>query len=248
MSRGTQWDSLEFNGSDEYYEAMLPDFQSLETWGEDEQDDVKDQNEEDEWRGWDLNLKERTQQLINDLMSMYGSKVEQVYNMGWKLHDLRGVTSCNFEETVEESLPFSYSTACNYMNVALRFNSAADAALFDSKVMYAMATKSFPERVRRNMISRAKEGNTVTLKEVCDARDQVRREAACWAGEDSGPIEFEKTPYMELLERIRASLEDITAEVEEFPLPEELSKIERFRKADVWILLDELVKIFDPDD
>ncbi|BDQ38753.1 hypothetical protein SYK_31130 [Pseudodesulfovibrio nedwellii] len=238
MNRGTQWGKLEFNESDEYYEAMLPDYQLLEKW---------DEEHEGGGQVWSFSLRQLTQQIEDELMSMWKSKVELVYDIGLKLHQFRSVLSYRFEESVNERLPFSYSTACNYINVFKRFDSAQDAALFDSKVMYAMATKNFPYEVRKDMISRAKKGEVVTLEEVRDARDAVRREAASGMNEESNPIEPNKTPYMDLAERIKSSLEDIVSEVEEFSFPDALSENEEWSQLAVWSLLEELGKVFEPD-
>jgi len=128
MNRGTQWGKLQFNGSDEYYEAMLPDFQLFEEW---------DEEGRGEWRIGALSLSQLAKVIEEELMSMWMSKVELVHEIGQKLYEFRSVLSGHFEKTVEERLPFSYSTACNYINVFKRFDSAQDAALFDSKVMYA---------------------------------------------------------------------------------------------------------------
>lgn len=242
MGRGKQWNELELGGSDAHYEAMLNDFQFFENW------ETEQEAQAAEWGGWSYSLKDRIQQLKDELESMWKSKIELTYDMGWRLIALRSVLKWKFKDTVEECLPFSFSTACNYINVASRFDSAADAALFDSKVMYAMATKTFPYKVRKDMILRAKKGEVITLEEARNARDQAKREAACGADEESTPIDFEKTPYMEMADKVKATLEGIISEVEAFAVPADLSTNEKWRRDAVWVLLDKLVNIFDPDD
>lgn len=250
MDRGKDWGELEFNEDDTFYEEMLSDLALLENESEEVVEGEVDE-EKGEQKIWlASNLKTRIRQIEEDLMGMWRSKVELAFEMGLKLHDFKGALSGGFKKAVNERLPFSYSTAISYMNVAERFKSAEEAALFDSKVMYAMATSQFPWRVRDEMVSKAKDGEIVTIEEVREARDEYkeRREAASGIDDDTEVIEFKKTQCVEMMEHVKDSLEGIVSEVESTPWPEELSITEKGHQYTIWTLLERLAEVFEPED
>lgn len=247
MPKGKDWGELEFNKDDKSYEADLSNWTLLENRTDEDEFDGKKGKQK---AGWDNYLTTKIQEQIEDLKMMWGSRTELTFDMGLKLLELSGLLSGNFKRTVNECMPFSYSTAISYMNVAEKFDSAEEAALFDSKVMYAMTTSQFPAQVRDEMIFRAKEGEVITIDEVREARDKEkkRRETASEIDDNSEVIEFEKSPCTEMMEHIKESLKGIISEVENIPWPDELSITEESHKIAIWTLLEKLADVFEPED
>jgi len=239
------WDDLNFSESDEFYEAMLPDFHLLDSDSIIHEEELDEPIVKEKVKLTGINS--RVQEIEESLRKMWKSKIEFAFKIGLGLVDLRAILRGDFKRTVIERLPFSYSTAANYINVAETFRSAEEAALFDSKVMYAMATKTFPSKLRQEMIAAARKGKIYTIEEVRETREELkRREAELLDEGDAKPITFSKSEYVEFTERVIGVLEDIVSEIGTISCPEEPTRTEKWNQHIVWDLVEKIAEAFKP--
>lgn len=178
--------------------------------------------------------------LEREIVSLWKSKVENVWEIGKRLILLKDrldvghkKTKRDFKRTVEQKLPFSYSTAISYKNVAERFESPEDAALFDSKAMYALASSKYPPDLREFIIEDARKGRPYTLKDIKCAREfDGIQEAA--SQEEVDPESISQSEVEQAVVRVKLALLEavnITKAIqwEEEPSPAVIKKMDEIK-------------------
>lgn len=181
----------------------------------------EEEKESKEWILLDSDLK----QIEQRLSVLWSSKVECVFEIGLELVKYKEIVKREFKQYVIDRLPFSYSTATAYKNVAQAFASPEEAALFDSKTMYALASSQFPAELRADFIARAKKGEKFCVDEVRSARESHAEEHG--GGKKKKVVEdrdiYAPTPLpseIVAVYRVERALEEVVQQVQIFPWPE----------------------------
>lgn len=217
MGRGQAlWTDLELNKSDEYYEEQLPYFQLLEN---------RDEEDKPDKQGW-ATIESEVRLIEQEIRSLWKVKVKSVFEIGVKLLELKKhMDRGEYKRTIKVNLPFSYSSAMNYRNVAEHFDSAEDAALFDSRTLYEIAKSKVTPELREVIINDAKQGgkwDVRKVKEAAGTMNLVEKHAA----EDKGTTscsEFNASPFQNTVQSVKNMVSVAVLLTKGMEWPEELT-------------------------
>ena len=106
-------------------------------------------------------------QFADQINSAWLRRAEDLLTMGILLNEASALERPEgFKQWVKDDLPFSHSSARNYMNIAKIFKSPDDVKPFSVRSLILMSKREFPADLRSGIIESAKEGNEWTTKRI----------------------------------------------------------------------------------
>ncbi|GAB7023806.1 hypothetical protein [Salidesulfovibrio brasiliensis] len=203
--------------------------------------------------GWKLEEPEYVK-LRREIVSLSGKKAECIIDIGIRLNKMKKLVSHGeFQATIDEFFPFSYSTANDYGNVARNIKSAEIAALFEAKALYALARPNFPAELREEIIDKALGGEKFTYQEIVfkrqcaqDSPEPKEVSDESWEPNLDQSYEDDGLSYQLGIQDIWQSLTTIVGEVKDLDWPEEPTKEDYDWIDSIFRLLRKLSREFGP--
>lgn len=132
--------------------------------------------------------------------------IKNIHDIGLRLDKLKKhLSHGEYKRTIEKKFLFSYSSALNYRNVGVNFDSAEEAALFDCRTLYEIAKPSVTPELRRVIIDDAKRGGKWNVKKVKEALGQVKKITEHSSEEDcpSDTTEASVSPFVYAVKSVK---------------------------------------------
>ncbi|MCJ2164694.1 MULTISPECIES: hypothetical protein [unclassified Pseudodesulfovibrio] len=121
--------------------------------------------------------KHRLLQLADRINEAWQRRAEDLLEMGKLLNKAKPLQKIKgFKQWVKDKLPFSYSSARNYMNIANAFESPDEVKQFSVRSLVLMSKRDFPKGLRHDIVESAKMGEEWDVERIQRKWDDAKED------------------------------------------------------------------------